>query len=110
MEPDAFDATITLNDHHLEAAGLSGCKAQAAAAVREAVERMDGAGWIDVEAQSYPPDAAGWVIVYPQGRCIAPDTPEWPARTGTPSSKRRRSTVPQKPMASPRLGIADRST
>jgi hypothetical protein len=39
MAHGGFDATITLNDHHLEAAGLSGCKAQALAVVREAVER-----------------------------------------------------------------------
>jgi hypothetical protein len=67
----------TLNDHHLEAAGLSGRKEQAVAAVREAVARIDGAGWIDVEAQSYPPGAAGWAIAYPRGRCVTPDTPGW---------------------------------
>jgi hypothetical protein len=77
MVHSAFDATITLNDHHLEAAGLSGCKAQAVEAVREAVARMDGAGWIDVKPQRYPAWAPGWVIVYPQGRCVTPDTPEW---------------------------------
>jgi len=26
------------------------------------------------EAESYPPGAAGWVIVYPWGRCVTPDT------------------------------------
>jgi hypothetical protein len=77
MSQCGFDATITLNDHHLEAAGLSGCKAQAIAAVREAVGRMEGAGSIDVEAESYPPGAAGWVIVYPRGRCVTPDTTGW---------------------------------
>ena len=38
---------------------------------------MDGANWIDVEAQSYPPQCNGWVIVYPRGQCITPDTPSW---------------------------------
>jgi hypothetical protein len=63
--PHDFDATITFNDHHLAAAGLTCRKAEAVEAVREAVERMDGAGWIDVEPESYPPSAAGWVIVPP---------------------------------------------
>jgi hypothetical protein len=57
--PHDFDATITFNDHHLAAAGLTCRKAEAVEAVREAVERMDGAGWIDVEPESYPPSAAG---------------------------------------------------
>jgi hypothetical protein len=61
--------------HEAPAVTVSDRKHQAVAAVREAVERMDGAGWIDVEAQSYPPGASGWVIVYPQGRCTTPDTP-----------------------------------
>jgi hypothetical protein len=69
MNADPFDAVITLNDHHLAAAGLTGRKAEAVAAVRQAVERMDGAGWIDVEAQYFPPHLAGWVVVYPRGRC-----------------------------------------
>src|SRR5208337_476000 len=42
MAHPEFDATITLNDHHLATAGLSGPKA--AAAVRHAVEQMPGAG------------------------------------------------------------------
>ena len=71
-----FDATITLCDHHLAAAGLSDCKAEAVEAVRQAVDRMDGAGWIDVEAQSYPPHCQGWVIVYPRGHCITPHSPQ----------------------------------
>ena len=70
-----FDATITLNDHHLSTAGLSG--PEAVTAVRQAVERMVGAGWIDVAACSYPPDTPGWVILYPPGRATAPDRPEW---------------------------------
>jgi hypothetical protein len=75
--PHDFDATITLNDHHHPAAGLTGRKAEAVAAVRGAVERMDGAHWIGVDAQSYPPELPGWVIVYPRGWCVTPDTPEW---------------------------------
>lgn len=38
---------------------------------------MDGAGWIDVEAFDFPPQCPGWVIVYPLGHCITPDTPYW---------------------------------
>ncbi len=75
MAHTGFDATITLNDHHLVAAGLA--TPAAVTAVREAVERMGGAGWIDVEAQTYPPGLPGWVIVYPQGHCIVPDAPAW---------------------------------
>jgi hypothetical protein len=71
-----FDATITLNDHHLTTSGLSA--PEAVTAVRQAVERMDGAGWIDVAAWSYPPATPGWVILYPPGRAAAPpDRPEW---------------------------------
>ena len=62
-------ATIALNDQHLAAAGPTGRNA--------AAERMDGAGWIDVEPESYPPGAAGWVIVPPPGRGVTADTPEW---------------------------------
>jgi hypothetical protein len=75
--PHDFDATITLNDHHLAAAGLTSRKAEAVEAVRQAVERMDGAHWIGVDAQSYPQELPGWVIVYPRGWCVTPDTPEW---------------------------------
>jgi hypothetical protein len=39
-----FDAVITLNDHHLAAAGLSDLKTEAVAAVR-----MAGAGWMRTE-------------------------------------------------------------
>jgi hypothetical protein len=56
---------------------LSCRKDNAIAAVREAVERMDGAGWIGVAARRYPPGAAGWVIACPPGRCGTPGTPEW---------------------------------
>jgi hypothetical protein len=38
---------------------------------------MDGTGSIDVEAQSCPANLPGWVILYPPGRAVAPDTPEW---------------------------------
>jgi hypothetical protein len=70
-----FDACITLNDHHVTTAGLSDRKTEAVAAVRHAVEQMAGAGWIDVEAHSYPATLPGWVILYPPGRAAAPDTP-----------------------------------
>jgi hypothetical protein len=75
MTQAAFDATITLNDHHLATSGLSG--PEAVAAVRHAVECMDGAGWIDVEAQSYPATLPGWVILHPPGLFAAPDTSDW---------------------------------
>jgi hypothetical protein len=77
MAHSGFDATITFNDHHLDTAGLSDRKYKAVAAVQEAVAWMEGAGWIDVEAESYPPGGAGWVIVYPSGRRVTPDTLEW---------------------------------
>jgi hypothetical protein len=38
-----FDATISIGDHHLAAAGLEGRRTEAAEAVRKAVEGMDGA-------------------------------------------------------------------
>ena len=72
-----FDAVITLNDHHLAAAGLSDRKTEAVAAVRQAVEKMAGAGRIDVEAHSYPATLPGWVLLYPPGRAATPDTPAW---------------------------------
>ena len=77
MSAHAFDATITIGDHHLAATGLEGRRADAVAAVRAAVEQMDGAHWIDVEAQNYPPQCSGWLIVYPQGQCITPDSSAW---------------------------------
>ena|ERR1700712_2229020 len=72
-----FDATIMLNDHHLAAAGLAHTPDVAIAAVRQAVGSIDGAGWIDVEAHSYPAELAGWVILYPPGRAVAPDIAAW---------------------------------
>jgi hypothetical protein len=77
MTHGGFDATITLNDHHLAKAGLTAHADAAVAAVRRAVETMDGAGWIGVAAQSYPPELPGWVILYPRGRGGTPDTPAW---------------------------------
>ena len=75
--PTSFDATITLNDHHLATVGLSSRKAEAVVAVRTAVECMDGAGWIDVEAQPFPPDLDCSEILYPSGRNDRLDTPAW---------------------------------
>jgi hypothetical protein len=45
-----FDATITLGDHHLAAAGLDPQQRPVTTVdvVRNAVQRMDGASWIDV--------------------------------------------------------------
>jgi hypothetical protein len=70
-----FDATITLHDGHLAMAGLSG--PEAAAAVRRAVQGMEGAGWIDVEALSYPPHLPGWVVIFPAGRSGTPKELVW---------------------------------
>ena len=77
MAHPGFDATITLNDHHLAAAGLDRTADVAIAAVRQAVGSIYGAGWIDVEAHSYPAKLAGWVILYSPGRAVAPDTADW---------------------------------
>jgi hypothetical protein len=46
-----FDATITLlNDRHFATTGLFVRRAACPVAVRQMVEQMAGAGWIDVEA------------------------------------------------------------
>jgi hypothetical protein len=42
----SFDATLMLNDHHLAMAAPSTRKADAVAAVRRPIERMEGAGWL----------------------------------------------------------------
>jgi hypothetical protein len=81
--PDVFfDATITIGYHHLRAAGVDPQQSSAAAvdAVRRTVARMDGANWIDVEAADYPPSCPGWIIVYPRGNSITPDTLAWRER------------------------------
>jgi hypothetical protein len=82
MTHRGFDAAITQNDHHLATAGMADRPTEAGAAVRRALDRMDGAGSIDVEAQSYPANLPGLVILFPPGRAVAPDTPEWRDRRG----------------------------
>ena len=77
MTGHGFDAIITLNDGHLLTANMSDRPAEAVAVVRRAIEAIPGAGWIDVEAQTYPPSLPAWVIVYPLGRAATPDTPDW---------------------------------
>jgi hypothetical protein len=74
-----FDATITLGDHHLAAAGLDPQQRSAAIVdmVRSAVQRMDGANWIDVEAADFPQTCRGWVTLYPLGSSSTPDTLPW---------------------------------
>ena len=72
-----FDASITIGDHNLADTGLAGRRDVALDAVRKAVRAMDGADWIDVDALGFPPECQGWVTIYPAGRCITPDTPEW---------------------------------
>jgi len=73
MAHGGFDTTIALSDRHLNARMLSDRKDQAVPAIRDNIERMDGAGWIDPEAQSYPPGTVGCVVVYPPGRCVTAD-------------------------------------
>jgi hypothetical protein len=73
-----FDATITIGAQRLEAAGLTTRCDEAAAAVRQAVERMDGANWIDVMATAIPIQTRyPMSVVYPRGCCLTPDTEEW---------------------------------
>jgi len=72
-----FDPSTTIGPHHLAAAGLEGQPDTGLDAVRRAVRGMDGAGWIDVAAQCYPPECQGWVTIYRAGSCITPDTPAW---------------------------------
>jgi hypothetical protein len=79
MTHGGFDATITLNDHHIATACLTDRPAEDVVAVRRAVERMDGAGWINVEAQSFPSHILGWVTLYVAGHGVPPDTSEWRA-------------------------------
>jgi hypothetical protein len=55
----------------------SGRTADVIAAVQQAVDRMEGVGWFDVEARFYPAACHGGVIVYPRGHCITPDSPQW---------------------------------
>ena len=66
-----FDAFITLSNHHIQAARLP--LPVAVAAVRVAVQQMQGARWIDVEADFNPPTLPHWVIVLPRGRSVTPD-------------------------------------
>jgi hypothetical protein len=82
MSDFAFDATITIGHHHMRAAGIDPRQpvAPIVDAAREAVRRMQGAGWIDIEVADFPPACPGWVTVYPPGRCITPDTPVWHER------------------------------
>jgi hypothetical protein len=74
-----FVAAIIIGHHHLAAAAVDPELPQASIthAVRSSVERIPGAGWIDVEVQDYPPECWGWVIVYPAGQSGTPDTREW---------------------------------
>jgi hypothetical protein len=38
---------------------------------------MAGAGWIDVEAHSYPANLPDWMILYRPGRGAPPDMSAW---------------------------------
>jgi hypothetical protein len=65
-----FDATITISAQRLEAAGLAGRYEDAEVAVRQAVERIEGAAWIDVMATAIPiPPRYPISVVYPRGCC-----------------------------------------
>ncbi len=73
-----FDATIAIRAQRLETAGLANRCDEAAAAVRQAVERMDGANWIDVMATAIPiPTRYPMSVVCPRGCCLTPGTEEW---------------------------------
>jgi hypothetical protein len=67
MSTVAFDAVITLHKRHLVAAGLSGRDADAVAAVRTAVEAIEGACAIDVETYPFPIRSVDWVVLFPKG-------------------------------------------
>jgi hypothetical protein len=73
-----FDATITIGAERLAANRLTDRCEEAAATVRQAVERMDGANWIDVMATAISiPRRYPMSVVYPCGHCLTPDTDEW---------------------------------
>jgi hypothetical protein len=79
MSVIAFDATITLADRHLFAAGRDRLNPRRAVdAVRDAMQRIEGAGWIDVDATDFPATCPGWVTLYRWGCGGArSDTPQW---------------------------------
>jgi hypothetical protein len=71
-----FDASITIGPHHFIAGGLEGRHKVVLDAVRKAVRAIEGADWIDVAAQNYPPECPGWVTLYQAGHSgPTPDTP-----------------------------------
>jgi hypothetical protein len=73
-----FDASITIGPHHLVAAGLEDRHRVALEAMRKAVRAIEGADWIDVAAQNYPPECPGWVTLYQAGHGgPTPDTQAW---------------------------------
>jgi hypothetical protein len=69
-----WDASIDIGSAHLE----PGCPApgEAVQRVRQAVERMPGAGSISVAWCGAVP-AKGWLRVYPRGHYLEPEGPEW---------------------------------
>ncbi len=69
-----WDASIDIGPAHLE----PGCPApgEAVQRVRQAVERMPGAGAVSV-AWCGPIPAKGWLRVYPRGQYLEPEGPEW---------------------------------
>jgi len=72
-----FHVCITLGPHLLAAAGLEGRPDTAIEAVRLAVRRMDGANWVDIVAETYPPECPGWLILRRPHRSDTPDTRAW---------------------------------
>ncbi len=69
-----WDASIDIGSAHLE----PGCSApgEVVQRVRQAVERMPGAGSISV-AWWGPVSAKEWLRVYPRGQYLEPEGPEW---------------------------------
>jgi len=69
-----WDASIDIGSAHLE----PGCPAprEAIKRVRQAVQRMPGAGSVSVAWCGTVP-ADGWLRVYQPGRYLEPEGPEW---------------------------------
>lgn len=45
--------------------------------MQRAIEGIEGAGCVDVIAETYPPECQGWVILRRSGHGDSPDTPAW---------------------------------
>lgn len=76
MSEIEFDVTVGLCAWHLRGRADAD-PTGAVAAIREAIERLPGANWIDVEFWGPCSATANWVQVYPRGRCFTPDGSSW---------------------------------